>query len=111
MEIGRPTLTKETYLDLLRLAGGLTLLLAPPAGLLQFNHPKLHITQLRFPSGGLLHIKHATPGNSKKFHLLLLLPLAGGLRLLLPPPLWLLDLERGILDDQIRSAKFPIVFI
>ena len=47
----------------------------------------------------------------KYSHLLLLLPLAGGLRLLLPPPLWLLDLERGILADQIRSAKFSIVFI
>ena len=41
-----PTLTKETYLDLLllRRAGGLTLLLAPPTGLLWFNHPKLHLT-------------------------------------------------------------------
>lgn len=31
---------------------------------------------------------------------LLLLLLAGGLRLLLPPPLGLLDLERGILSDH-----------
>ena len=65
----------DTYLDLvlLRLAGGLPLLLDPPAGLL------------------------------------LLLP--GGLRLLLPPPLTLLDLdlERGILRDQIRSAQFSII--
>ena len=41
-----PILTRKTYLaDLLLLrlaAGGLPLLLAPPTGLLGFNHPKLH---------------------------------------------------------------------